>query len=141
MKKIIVIFIFANFSLFSQEAPSPFAPNVISSESIILKLYEYSNTIILKGKIELREFYGPPNYGENPKTDKKESYYFLLLDKSLIINSKNIKELQIIFATQKDAGNFMAGERYYIKGKLFLAITGHHHSPVLILADYLILAE
>src|SRR5215831_21316136 len=35
--------------------------------------------VTLTGRVVLRTFYGPPNYGENPKTDSKETQSILLL--------------------------------------------------------------
>src|SRR5258705_13599459 len=36
--------------------------------------------VTLVGTIVSRTFYGPPNYGEDPKIDSKERQYILLLD-------------------------------------------------------------
>jgi hypothetical protein len=46
--------------------------------------------VTLIGKLVSRTFYGPPNYGENPKTDSKESQYVLLLDSPIdVVGSKD----------------------------------------------------
>src|SRR5260370_19055860 len=36
--------------------------------------------VTLTGSVVYRTFYGPPNYGENPKTDSRETQDILLLD-------------------------------------------------------------
>src|SRR5260370_41839008 len=41
--------------------------------------------VTLKGKVVSRTFYGPPNYGENPKTDSRESQYILILDSAVYV--------------------------------------------------------
>jgi hypothetical protein len=106
------------------------------SKKINLKENENSKEVILKGKITTKEFYGPPNYGENPDTDIKESFYFLILHKPILIEINdtinNISEFQMIFVNRNQK-IINTQEEYILKGNLFLAETGHHHSKVLIL--------
>ena len=91
----------------------------------------------------MRTFYGPPNYGENPKTDSKESQYVLLLDSPIdVVGSKE----DVITQTEREVRRItlvvidfkantvkpLLGSRVVVEGTLFHAHTGHHHTRVLI---------
>jgi hypothetical protein len=102
-----------------------------------LELNDYGITKEIKiyGKIILKDNYGPPNYGENPETDKIETYYYILLQKPLRIKINNvdnkITEMQIIL-NENIIKRYSTENVYKIYGNLFLATTGHHHTEVLI---------
>ncbi len=114
----------------------------ITQEPILLDAEEYSQKISLQGKIILRDFYGHPNYGEDPQRDKKESYYCLLLDEPQNILYENsiiqTKELQLIFESHIETTHFSSNSLYKVTGYLFLAMTGHHHTPVLMKIENII---
>jgi len=105
------------------------------SKKIEVKENEDSREVILKGKIVTKKFYGPPNYGETPDTDAIESFYFLILDKPIIIETNGttdkVSEFQMILFN-KYQKTISEQAEYIIRGNLFLAHTGHHHSKVLI---------
>ena len=42
--------------------------------------------IKLSGKVALKTFYGPPNYGENPDTDARETQAMLFLAKPICVD-------------------------------------------------------
>ncbi|HYW69635.1 MAG TPA: hypothetical protein VE961_01295, partial [Pyrinomonadaceae bacterium] len=44
------------------------------------KLYYQPEKATVTGRIVYRTFFGPPGYGENPKTDSRETQDILLLD-------------------------------------------------------------
>jgi hypothetical protein len=125
MKKKIIFMLYI-FSLF-----------VIYGESLRIPDNADSAEISLIGKIELREFFGPPNYGENPDTDKVERHYFVVLDEPIYIEIENVvkkvKELQIIFNTDGPV-DISANISYLIYGNIFKADSGHHYSDFLIIA-------
>jgi len=110
------------------------------SKKIEVKEYGDSKKVILKGKIVTKEFYGPPNYGENPDTDVIESFYFLILDKPILIETNStinsISEIQMVLFTEYQKTISKQAE-YIVKGTLFLGHTGHHHSEVLITVNEL----
>lgn len=95
----------------------------------------------LKGKIGVRTFFGPPNFGENPKTDSKERSRILYLDKPINVRAKdetdpvsgpsvnNVRELQLIFDGSLEN---LIGKKVIVKGTLLQAHTGHHHTDVLL---------
>ena len=99
--------------------------------------YETAN-VTLTGRLVYRTFYGPPNYGETPKTDSRETQAILLLDSPIdVIGTPNdeINETErgvkaITLVSDRSLRSFV-GKRVTVQGKLFHAHTGHHHTKVL----------
>ncbi|QWV95125.1 DUF4431 domain-containing protein [Geomonas oryzisoli] len=107
--------------------------------------YHYEPAIAeLTGKLIEKVYYGPPGYGENPKTDSKEHATVLRLtspikviaDKKDEINEtkNNIKELQVINIKRLPLSIYLK-KNVRISGRLSSAITGHHHTDVLVEID------
>ena len=98
--------------------------------------------ITLPGQMETKSFYGPPNFGEDPATDSIETFRLIKLDQPvLVINERtgvesSVKELQILVDSKAAVNMKMMkdGTKVVIRGKLFFAQTGHHHTQVLIIA-------
>ncbi len=98
----------------------------------------------LTGKLVKKEFYGPPGYGEDPKNDSKEHAAILLLTKPIkVVAGKNdqfnetrdnIREVQLINVKKIALSPFFQ-KNVKVTGKLSSAITGHHHTDVLIEID------
>jgi hypothetical protein len=95
----------------------------------------------LTGTISKKTFPGPPNYESIKKGDTPETYWVLHLDKPACTTASadndaeaNITDLQLIL-TQKQYAlyrKFVGGKApVTITGKLSHAMTGHHHTPVL----------
>ena len=95
----------------------------------------------LKGTLSVRRYYGPPNYGENPKTDSKETMFILTLSQPVNVRGntdpkagleknsvKNIRRIQLVLTIPYKG---LIGKRVLVKGTLFHAFTGHHHTDVL----------
>ena len=102
--------------------------------------YEPAVTTV-SGVISIKEYFGPPNYGENPDTDSKEKFYFIALDKPLCVNASseydsaenNINSMEMVYApSDYPFNNAWLGKRVSVSGTLFHAQTAHHHTPVLI---------
>lgn len=93
----------------------------------------------ISGKIITETFYGPPGYGENPKTDTKEMQYLLLPDNPINViaqdekNESKYKVSKIQLLNNKDAINISKhlGSTVVLTGTFFSAHTGHHHTEVL----------
>ena len=97
----------------------------------------------LRGKLTSKWFYGPPNYGENPKTDSKELLPILLLSEpvnvrgkpdpnygsSEYVSVKNVRRMELVLRIPH---KYMIGKNVVVKGTLFHALTGHHHTEVLV---------
>lgn len=95
----------------------------------------------LIGTISKKTFPGPPNYESIRKGDKPETYWVLHLSSPICTKASDdneaesgVTDLQLIL-TQKQYALYkkFTGRRVrvVIKGRLSHAITGHHHTPVL----------
>lgn len=97
-----------------------------------------SETVVLKGRVRLETFYGPPNYGESPATDSKERQAILHLKQPLCTQESgdDPAETHQRTVTLVPRGGLslhaFAGKEVSVTGKLFHATTGHHHTLVLI---------
>lgn len=93
-------------------------------------------SITLTGSIIEKSFYGPPNFGETPKDDRIEKYFFLLLNKPILYNYKDqyifIKEIQLVF-TDFYQKNFDKERKYTVIGTIQKAETGHHHTDFILI--------
>jgi hypothetical protein len=103
--------------------------------------YFYGPTIsTLKGKIIMRTFWGPPNFGADTSVDRKEVCPILLLDNPINMaadttdefNERKIGVTKIQLVTDKSVGNFIE-KKVTVTGTLFGAMTGHHHTDVLLM--------
>ncbi|HEX6189023.1 MAG TPA: DUF4431 domain-containing protein [Pyrinomonadaceae bacterium] len=99
--------------------------------------YETEN-VSLTGRLVYRTFYGPPNYGETPKEDSRETQPILLLDSAVDVigtpnDDFNVTErgVKSITLVSTRALRPFVGKRVTVQGKLFHAHTGHHHTKVL----------
>lgn len=95
----------------------------------------------LKGRLSVKTFYGPPNYGENPDTDSKEALPILILSKPVSVRGnpdpnsafdtqsvEGVRKIELVLT--KPFKQFI-GKTVIVKGTLFHAFTGHHHTDVL----------
>ena len=97
--------------------------------------------VAVTGQVILRTFFGPPNYGENPKTDTRERQYILVLDAPIDVIGTNredeterrVKQITLVVLDFKAIPvRPWLHKRVTVEGTLFHAITGHHHTKVLI---------
>jgi hypothetical protein len=102
--------------------------------------YDVANTE-LTGRVSIQTFFGPPNYGESPETDSKERQAILHLNRPIctIASKDSPAEENQTDVTLVPMGNFSLvpfdGKPVTVRGELFHAITGHHHTDVLISID------
>ena len=96
----------------------------------------------LRGKLITKMYYGPPNYGEDPKTDSKEVLPILVLSRPVNVRAKpdpnagppeqasveNVRKMELVLSIPHKN---MIGKTVIVKGTLFHAFTGHHHTDVL----------
>lgn len=94
----------------------------------------------LAGKLERRVFLGPPGYGESPSQDKQEAQGILILD-APICARRGLEPGQEEERTQREvtlvpvggiALQPFVGKRIEVGGTLFHALTGHHHTRLLV---------
>ena len=103
---------------------------------------EYEPAVVqLEGRLSIKTFFGPPNFGENPKTDSKEQTRILVLDRPIKVRAndetdpvlgpsvENVRELQLLFDGPLRK---WVGKKLIVKGTLFHAHTGHHFTDVLL---------
>ncbi len=117
-----------------------YIPSVWAAETHV---YE-TQKVALTGTLIEKTFYGPPGYGEDPKHDVKEPVYILKLqrpitavpDKQDTTNERhdNVTEVQVVNMKQLPLKSFLK-KKVTVTGTLFSAITGHHHTQVLISAE------
>ncbi|MDR1600979.1 MAG: DUF4431 domain-containing protein [Tannerella sp.] len=97
----------------------------------------------ISGAVKMETFYGPPGYGENPATDRKEAYGILYLNSPInVIATKedmeegvnthkyNVSRIQLVSTTGIKFSRFQ-NKKVHIIGTFSGAITGHHHTSVL----------
>jgi hypothetical protein len=94
--------------------------------------------VSLAGTLSMETFYGPPNYGESPETDAKEQQAILHLAKPLCTIASHDdpaeqNQLRVTVAPMDNLGlRQFAGKMVMLRGALFHAINGHHHTELLI---------
>lgn len=102
--------------------------------------YEIEATTLF-GAIKRVVFPGPPNYESIARGDRPEASWVLKLETSICVDQDEendaeakVSELQLVFDKQGSYQryNSLLGRKVKVTGKLFHAITGHHHTPVLI---------
>ena len=97
----------------------------------------------LTGVAELKISFGPPGYGEDPAHDSKEPQVLVKLDAPICIQRGTDKDgLEEPEANQRlvtlvsMSGSIklraFVGKRIRVRGTFFHAITGHHHTPLLL---------
>jgi len=102
------------------------------------RLHYGPEKVALTGRVVYRTFYGPPNYGANPKTDSRETQDILLLDSSVDViatgndpTDQTERKVMRITLVVDHSIKHLIGKRVIIEGTLFHAHTGHHHTKVL----------
>jgi|SRR5580765_486233 len=104
----------------------------------------------LRGKLITKMYYGPPNYGEDPKTDSKETFFILLLSKPVNVRGnsdpagpeeqvsvEHVRKMELVLTIPHKN---MIGKNVIVKGTLFHGFTGHHHTDVLMFVQSISLA-
>lgn len=108
-------------------------------------VYHYEpQEVELSGTLTERIFYGPPGYGEDPKHDTKEQATVLKLEGPITVipegrdatneRHDNVSEVQVVNMKHLPLAALFE-KKVKVSGTLFSAITGHHHTDVLINAE------
>lgn len=108
----------------------------------------YSSEVILQGVLTRHTFPEQPNYESIAKGDAKATYFFVSPPKPFCVAKGNnssgdepaeqqVRRVQLVFLYAKAEHSYQSLRRYLGKkvvcrGSLFHAISGHHHSPVLL---------
>ena len=121
---------------------------VIRAESQNCLSYEPA-TVTLSGRLVLRDSYGPPGYGEDPKRDEKRRSIILLLPDPICVTGgnwagepeHNVREVQIALSSGADKQyqnlrNYVGTTQLLsVHGHLYHSHTGYHVTKVLLFAD------
>lgn len=97
-------------------------------------------TVTLRGTVIVKTFFGPPNYGENPDTDSRETQALLKLDQPACVamsqddGTSDRQQQSLVTLVRGDKISFQPyrGKKVTVQGNLFQAFTAHHHTDVLI---------
>ena len=98
------------------------------------------DTVRLTGRLERHMYYGAPGYGEDPRHDDKEVGFYLGLTSPLCVSQgkfdapkSGVRRVQLVLDSIGYARlRPFLGRRVTLRGTLFAAYTGHHHTPVLL---------
>ncbi len=115
---------------------------IIENKKELPTNYQYEPAIsIITGTLTKENFWCPPTFGEDTLSDKKEICPILLIDNPITIKADssdvvnetktNVSKIQLL--TNLNLENYFY-KKLLVKGKLFCAQTGHHHTEVLISA-------
>lgn len=101
------------------------------------------DVVSVRGIIREKDFPGPPNYESIARGDRRETSWILALDKAVCVTGKggdaldereeNVSEMQLVLDSAgyaKYRGLLM--KPVVVRGTLFHAHTGHHHTRVLL---------
>jgi len=107
------------------------------------------DTVRLAGVLTIGGFPGRPNYEDTLKGDEPEHPYILSLASKICVSGDStsdlnrddqsgIQNVQLVFleALPRDLGP-LVGKRVILMGTLTTAISGHHHTPVLLIVSHL----
>lgn len=122
------------------------ATTAASSSDVTQGCLNYEReTVTLRGRITRRTFAGPPNYESIVKGDDREQVWLLHLPKPICVaagadspKETSVSDVQVVFSEGKpqyDKYRSLVGHRVIASGTLFHAITGHHHTKVLLTVD------
>ena len=106
-------------------------------------LHYEPETVELDGRLVIQAKFGPPNYGEQPKTDQRVRVPVLVLaDRVSMLPSKeeghdaqpvySVREIQLAFADSGTNYKNLIGKNVVVSGTLFHAHTGHHYTDVVL---------
>ena len=98
----------------------------------------------LDGVLVARTFAGPPNFESLKDGDRPERYWLLRLPKPICVaddpsdpdmgaGAKHVREIQLMLKTEDfDRYRSLLGQPVTAQGEFMTAISGHHHTPILL---------
>lgn len=99
----------------------------------------YGEKVKLSGYVEIRTFYGPPNFGENPKTDSRLVQNILFLDEPICSkddkdhqDEKNEIEVTLRTDGSSDFLDALAGKHATVIGKLEHSEVGNDNTNLIL---------
>lgn len=111
----------------------------VSLTAIGAPCLSYDQPATLSGKVVIKTFFGPPNFGEHPQTDSRETQGLLIAAKPVCVNAndeyeveRNQTEITLVPPRGVNWKTF-AGKQVTVHGTLFHADNGHHHTTILMM--------
>lgn len=101
--------------------------------------------IDIDGRLRVKTFFGPPNYGELPKTDSHEEEFVLIATGSAPVDDQlprkkpnsNVDWIQLVIwkTDQSKLAEKLVGKCVTVKGTIGYPQTGHYHTALAIEVD------
>lgn len=131
-----------------QVAPAPCLHYQEEPNTIVNGRSSVPTEVTLTGELIERTYWGPPNWGEQPATDRLEEAWILVLDTPICVladhknpsndqSESNVIVVQLIVGDPgpdnenlKQVQKFVGG-RVTVAGSLWHAVTGHNRTPVM----------
>ncbi len=126
------------------------AGNLLAADSKGKQAIEIASgdTVSLLGTIAVGSAFGPPNFGETPEQDRKETYFVLSTSRPIRMKDSDGTQLpdtakvQLILPSkssevQAKIKQHLGGVSVKVTGKAYPATTGHHHESVILVLETL----
>jgi hypothetical protein len=117
---------------------------LVSLPSVALEVIKDGESVVFVGKVWRETFPGPPNYESIDNGDEPETAWILTVDEpryamgepqgsGSLYELKKISRFQLVLTPDQYKKNrSLLERRAEVKGQLFEAHTGHHHTRLLI---------
>lgn len=111
----------------------------VSAGAVAAPCHSYDRPATMTGKVVIKTFFGPPNFGENPKTDSRVTQGLLIPAKPICVNADDeydLEENQTEVTLVPPRGvklKTLAGKQVTVEGTLFHADNGHHNTTILMM--------
>jgi hypothetical protein len=130
--------------LIAEHVGSPATGSVGQTATIVPCLSYEPAVVKIEGTLGRKTAPGPPNYESVRNGDRPETYWFVELSQPVCVDEdktepdlnpakKDVGRIQLLLGqTAYAAYKGIMGGKVVAGGTLFGAITGHHHTPVLL---------
>ena len=114
------------------------------SAAALAACLNYGGRVTIRGTLTRQVFPGPPNYESIAHGDTPETYYVLRLNPAACVAAnppdpdepavRNLTNMQLMLTGPEQYSLLrpLLDKQVSLSGTLFAAITGHHHTPVLL---------
>jgi hypothetical protein len=119
----------------------------LTANSSAAACLDYDKKVQVLGTLSEQTFPEEPNYEDAAKGDHPASYFFITPETDLCVSAgrsddepaRSIESMQLIFSPTRATASYNAlrpslGKQVSCAGRLWPAISGHHHTPTM-LAD------
>jgi len=116
-----------------------------TAPAIAGECFAYDSEVTLRGKLSRHTFPEQPNYESLANGDTPATYFFVTPARTFCVSAghvadnepeeSSIERVQLVFSAAKESYASLSvylGKSVECRGTFFHAISGHHHSPVLL---------